>query len=68
MASESSEENWWNSVHNMTGLPPETKYSDGCESLFTAIDTDNLEQAIRPEGDEPVAGQPGFAPQGKIGG
>jgi hypothetical protein len=44
------ETNWWKSVNGMIGEgDPSTKFSSGCESLFKAVDTDNLYQAIRNE-------------------
>lgn len=62
------EEKWWNSVHDMMGPAPDTKYGDGWteyqSSEFTPIDTENLTQAIRPE---PQAGEFGFAPQKQMG-
>jgi hypothetical protein len=44
------EANWWKSVNSMIGdADPTTKHNDGAGSLFTAIDTDNLYQAVRSE-------------------
>jgi hypothetical protein len=59
---EAAEADWWNSVHSMLGDAPGTKYNSGCDDLFTTIDTENLTQAVRPE-----PGQPGWAPQTRIG-
>jgi len=59
---EAAEADWWNSVHSMLGDTPGTKYNSGCDDLFTTIDTENLTQAVRPE-----PGQPGWAPQTRIG-
>ena len=40
-------QNWWNSVNSMLGSNPDHKYSDGCDGLFTPIDTDNLYMGVR---------------------
>lgn len=47
---ESTEEDaWWNSVRNMIGPAPDTKYNDGWTDYFKQVDTDNLTQSIRNE-------------------
>ena len=40
---------WWNSVNSMLSSDPNQRYSDGCEGLFTPIDTDNLYVGVRDE-------------------
>jgi hypothetical protein len=53
---------WWNSVNNMAGPMPGTKFDDG---LFQPIDQENLTQAVR---EEPAPGEVGYAPAARIGG
>ena len=55
-------DNWWNSVNNMIGPLPGTKFNDG---LFTPVDTENLAQAVR---EEPGPGEVGYAPSARLGG
>jgi hypothetical protein len=44
------EANWWKSVNGMLeGGNPATKFSNGCEALFTSVDQDNLYISLRRE-------------------
>jgi hypothetical protein len=64
------DEEWWSSVHNMSIVEPQNKFWDG----FSKLEEDAL---IRPydanaefvnQSQEPKPGEPGFAPQGRVGG
>jgi hypothetical protein len=43
------ESSWWNSVRGQMGNDPDHKFNDGCSSLFTPVDTNNLYQSLRQE-------------------
>ena len=71
-AEATEDEKWWDSVKNMTGSNPNEKFNDGwteyqksTDDLFTPVDTNNLTQAIRQDG-QPGPGEVGFAPQGRL--
>ena len=62
------DQEWFNSVNSMLLADPESKAWDG----FKRIEEDALMTPNDPNAGfgslEPQAGEPGFAPQGKIGG